>query len=169
MIRGHRSPVGGFELLRFMLGSTPAAVDPQFVRAVIRGPIEPSRGVASDILPGTVRFDGHVVPVLSLARLAGSPEPVPTCSASVLVTRLNRQWVGCLVDQLNQGTARALGPVTRPPPSILEAAPMISGLVPTAEGLLMVLDLRALLRPFSCLLRQTDNSDNRHPALDAVP
>lgn len=98
-----------------------------------------------DYIAGVVNLRGTVLPVIDLAARLGWGCTDPTGRHVIIVTRVEEQFRGLIVDAVSDIVAIDDGQV-QPPPTTADdgIVPFLEGLVAIEERMVMVLDLRSL-------------------------
>ncbi|MFM9829014.1 MAG: chemotaxis protein CheW [Sphingomonas sp.] len=94
---------------------------------------------------GVVNLRGTVLPVVDLAARLGWRATEPTARHVIIVTRVNEQFRGLIVDAVSDIVSIEDGSIQSPPVTTSDAVvPFLEGLVTLDDRMVMVLDLPSL-------------------------
>jgi purine-binding chemotaxis protein CheW len=108
---------------------------------------------------GVLNLHGRVLPVLDLARRFGRPPREWGPGSHLLVVQTRRRPLVLAVDEA-VGVSEVAPDAVRPPETVLPGIEHVAGLVPLADGVLLIQDLDAVL--------SLDESRQLGAALDEV-
>jgi len=132
------------KIVIFKMASREYGVDIRQVREVIRMKEIIPVPESSEFVEGVISLRGAVVPVINMRKKFGLENKAREKTNRIIVTHINRQIVGVIVDEVMDVIYTEEGNIA-PPDEVLKDAEYLTGVAKTAERLILMMDLEKIL------------------------
>lgn len=140
------SQAPGHQVVTFRLGDDYFAADIFAVERVLRyAPPTPVPNMPAWI-DGVLEYQQRILPVVNLRRRFNLPEAAPRPETRVLVLTTDTEWIGVVVDAVQEVISVPAGQVS-PPPALFRglSSEFLRGIVRRDDRLIVFLDVQRLL------------------------
>ena len=134
------------KIVWFRLGADDFATDIFSVERVLRYQTPTAIPNVPEWIEGVIEYQGRVVPVVSLRRRFQLPAAAPTGDTRILVLKSGGEWVGAVVDAVQEVTSFDSS-LLSPPPALFRglAREYLRGIARHNDRLLIYLEIDRLL------------------------
>lgn len=141
-----RRPIDTVQLLIFTLDDQRYALRLDHVKRVVRAAALTQLPKAPDVVMGILDLHGEIVPVINLRRRFRLPERPIALSDQFVIARTGRLTLALVVDGAEGVVGQAAAGIL-PADDIVSGDGCVAAVARTAEGLVLIHDLDALLFP----------------------
>ncbi len=138
------------QFINFRLGNDEFGIDISSVKEIIRVENITHIPEAPSFIHGLTNLRGQIIPVIDLAKQFGLPEKEkPTGNARIIVTELDSQLVGMMVDEV-PGVLKIAEDNVEPTPELIQneiKGDYFKGVGKLEKRLIILLDLKKVLTP----------------------